>query len=89
MGSKRKQAEDSTSDTTAGQAAAVVISIDKSPANIQPVLATFLAAVPPVASAFSTYKHASNNDNCIIVSETDKVEYVGQNFETSNNSSSS
>ncbi|KAJ2796901.1 DNA-directed RNA polymerase I subunit rpa49, partial [Coemansia furcata] len=84
MGTKRKQAEvggnTANSDTT-GQG--VSISIDKSPANIQPVLATFLAAVPPVASSFSTYKYISNtkNDDCIVVSETDKVEYVGQNFE--------
>ncbi|KAJ2892881.1 DNA-directed RNA polymerase I subunit rpa49, partial [Coemansia aciculifera] len=48
-----------------------------------PVLATFLGAVPPVASAFSTYRNISSgkNDNCIVVSETDKVEYVGQTFE--------
>ncbi|KAJ2036333.1 DNA-directed RNA polymerase I subunit rpa49 [Coemansia sp. S16] len=84
MGTKRKQAEvssnNATSDTTGQE---VSISIDRSPANIQPVLAKFLAAVPPVASSFSTYKYISNtkNDDCIVVSETDKVEYVGQNFE--------
>ncbi|KAJ2493145.1 DNA-directed RNA polymerase I subunit rpa49 [Coemansia sp. RSA 2050] len=84
MGTKRKQAEvsgnDATGDTTGQE---VSISIDKTPANIQPVLATFLAAVPPVASSFSTYRYGVNskNDDCIVVSETDKVEYVGQNFE--------
>ncbi|KAJ2021820.1 DNA-directed RNA polymerase I subunit rpa49, partial [Coemansia sp. S85] len=84
MGTKRKQAEVSgngaTSDTTGQE---VSISIDRTPANIQPVLATFLAAVPPVASSFSTYRYIANskNDDCIVVSETDKVEYVGQNFE--------
>ncbi|KAJ2747921.1 DNA-directed RNA polymerase I subunit rpa49 [Coemansia sp. BCRC 34301] len=84
MSTKRKHSGDgsiaTTSDTT-GQT--VSISIDKSPANIQPVLATFLAAVPPVASSFSTYRCSNNtgNDDYIVVSETDKVEYVGQSFE--------
>ncbi|KAJ2896748.1 DNA-directed RNA polymerase I subunit rpa49 [Coemansia aciculifera] len=86
MSTKRKQGADSnameTSDTT-GQV--VSISIDEAPANIQPVLATFLGAVPPVASLFSTYRPIAGDetDNCIVVNETDRVEYVGQTFEDS------
>lgn len=61
----------------------VTISIDSSRANIQPVLATFASAIPPVASSFATYHHIDNNnkngdDECLVVSETEKVEYLGQ-----------
>ncbi|KAJ1646369.1 DNA-directed RNA polymerase I subunit rpa49 [Coemansia asiatica] len=61
----------------------VSISIDITNANIQPVLAKFTSAVPPVASTFDTYKclDSSKKDACIVVSENEKIEYVGQNYE--------
>ncbi|KAJ2007523.1 DNA-directed RNA polymerase I subunit rpa49 [Coemansia sp. RSA 2322] len=82
MPAKRKQSKvNGAASETRGQQ--ISVSIDSTPANIQPVLATFTAGAPPVASSFATYRYISNtkNDDCIVVSETDKIEYVGQNFE--------
>ncbi|KAJ1990295.1 DNA-directed RNA polymerase I subunit rpa49 [Coemansia spiralis] len=76
MGSKRKSTE-----TEGGKK--VSISVDSSKAAIKPVVATFTAAIPPVASSFATYKclDKSKSDNHMVVSETEKIEFVGQNFE--------
>ncbi|KAJ2777926.1 DNA-directed RNA polymerase I subunit rpa49 [Coemansia interrupta] len=61
----------------------VTISINSAKANVQPVLAKFTAAVPPLASSFATYKSIDSRkkDECIVVSETEKIEFVGQNYE--------
>ncbi|KAJ2516046.1 DNA-directed RNA polymerase I subunit rpa49 [Coemansia sp. RSA 2049] len=61
----------------------IEVSIDTSRAAVQPVVASFAAAVPPVASTFATYKSVDKNkaSECIVVSETEKIEYVGQTFE--------
>ncbi|KAJ2350422.1 DNA-directed RNA polymerase I subunit rpa49 [Coemansia erecta] len=74
MGSKRKASE---------QSSGVSISIDSSKAKVQPVLATFSAAVPPVAAAFTTYRGMgkSRSDDYIVASETEKIEFVGQTFD--------
>ncbi|KAJ1961342.1 DNA-directed RNA polymerase I subunit rpa49 [Dipsacomyces acuminosporus] len=78
MGSKRKSMSDESSKSSN-----VKVSVDNSKATVQPVLATFAATLPPVAASFATFRSADNDrkDDCIVVSETDKVEYVGQNFE--------
>ncbi|KAI8323044.1 RNA polymerase I associated factor, A49-like protein [Martensiomyces pterosporus] len=78
MGSKRKSMSGESS-----QNSDVKITVDNTIASIQPVLATFAATVPPVASSFTTYKSVDpdRSDDCIVVSETDKIEFVGQNFE--------
>ncbi|KAJ2227528.1 DNA-directed RNA polymerase I subunit rpa49 [Coemansia sp. RSA 1722] len=82
-----KKSSKSRSNGEAGSSksssSAVSISIDTSKAGIQPVLAKFSAAVPPVASTFDTYRclDSSKKDACIVVSETQKIEYVGQNYE--------
>ncbi|KAJ1667033.1 DNA-directed RNA polymerase I subunit rpa49 [Coemansia sp. RSA 1813] len=76
MGSKRKSMGEDGGKK-------VSISIDSSKAVVQPVVASFAAAVPPMASSFSTYKSVDKNksNDCIVVSETEKIEYVGQTFE--------
>ncbi|KAJ2666197.1 DNA-directed RNA polymerase I subunit rpa49 [Coemansia sp. RSA 1199] len=73
MGSKRKAEEQST----------VSISIDSSKAKVQPVLATFAAAVPPVASEFTSYRGmgAEKSNDYIVASSTEKIEFVGQTFD--------
>ncbi|KAJ2158686.1 DNA-directed RNA polymerase I subunit rpa49 [Coemansia sp. RSA 552] len=81
MGSKRKASDRASVDGESKKANKVSISIDSSKARVQPVLATFAAAVPRVASEFATYKNAENGDQCIVVNETEKIEYVGQSFE--------
>ncbi|KAJ2713493.1 DNA-directed RNA polymerase I subunit rpa49 [Coemansia spiralis] len=80
MGSKRKAPEHGAASAKAGS---VAITIDGSKAKVQPVLATFAAGIPPPAAAFATYRGTdkSKGDRCIVVSETDKIEYVGQSFE--------
>ncbi|PIA13746.1 RNA polymerase I associated factor, A49-like protein [Coemansia reversa NRRL 1564] len=85
MGSKRKSLDRSADhgSSTNKSSSKVKVAIDSSKAKIQPVLATFTAAVPPVASTFSAYKcvDKEHSNRCIVVSETEKIEYVGQNFE--------
>ncbi|KAJ2797561.1 DNA-directed RNA polymerase I subunit rpa49, partial [Coemansia guatemalensis] len=86
MGTKRKSL-DHHGENDAGSSSKgsnkVKIAIDSSKAKIQPVIATFTSAVPPAASAFITYKcvDKEHSNRCIVVSETEKIEYVGQNFE--------
>ncbi|KAJ2079771.1 DNA-directed RNA polymerase I subunit rpa49 [Coemansia sp. RSA 988] len=86
MGSKRKSSERNDDNDTGSNnkgTSKVKVVIDNSKAKIQPVIATFTSAVPPAASAFITYKcvDKKQSNRCIVVSETEKVEYVGQNFE--------
>ncbi|KAJ2626222.1 DNA-directed RNA polymerase I subunit rpa49 [Coemansia sp. RSA 1290] len=71
MSGKRKA--DSLSD--------ISVAIDTSKARVQPVLATFSAAIPPPASSFTTYRSTEKQGNYIVVSENDKIEYVGKTFD--------
>ncbi|KAJ1793984.1 DNA-directed RNA polymerase I subunit rpa49 [Coemansia sp. RSA 2399] len=77
MGSKRKSMSEDADGSN------ISVSIDNSKASVQPVIASFAAAVPPMASSFATYKciDKSKPNDCIVVSETEKIEYVGQSFE--------
>ncbi|KAJ2548767.1 hypothetical protein EV175_004701, partial [Coemansia sp. RSA 1933] len=70
MGSKRKSMGENSSSS-----APTSISIDSSKASVQPVVASFAAAIPPLASSFATYRSIDKNraDDCIVVSETEKI----------------
>ncbi|KAJ2850077.1 DNA-directed RNA polymerase I subunit rpa49 [Coemansia brasiliensis] len=59
----------------------IAVAIDTSKARVQPVLATFSAAIPPSASSFTTYRRTDKRDDCIVVSENDKIEFVGKSFD--------
>ncbi|KAJ1928205.1 hypothetical protein EC988_010185, partial [Linderina pennispora] len=78
MANKRK-----SSELEAKGGSSATVKVDNSRADIQPVLATFSAVAPPVASTFTTFKSGDKDQNqeCLVVSEGDKVEYVGQSSE--------
>ncbi|KAJ2383874.1 DNA-directed RNA polymerase I subunit rpa49, partial [Coemansia sp. RSA 2603] len=81
--SSNKHTNGNTSTNISTRNSDVTITINSAKANVQPVLANFTAAIPPVASSFATYKSidARRKDECIVVSETDKIEFVGHNYE--------
>ncbi|KAJ1802480.1 DNA-directed RNA polymerase I subunit rpa49, partial [Coemansia sp. RSA 2599] len=81
--SKQRSSGDANGSSSSSSNNKVSISIDVSKAEIQPVLAKFSGAMPPVASTFDAYKclDSSKKDACIVVSENEKIEYVGQNYE--------
>ncbi|KAJ2719543.1 DNA-directed RNA polymerase I subunit rpa49 [Coemansia sp. Benny D115] len=80
---RANEAAESRSGSSGRGSGNVKVSIDSSKAIVQPVLAKFTSTVPPVASLFTAYKclDSERKDACLVVSETEKIEFVGQSHE--------